>query len=63
MRMAHEYGGIVLLAADLLPFLKVYAASFFIIPLLRWLWIRMKNSKIDERNQTKLVNAVIISIS
>ena len=52
------YGGIVMLAADLLPFLKVYAASFFVIPLVRWLWIKSRNAKIDARNEVKLQNAV-----
>ena len=58
MSMVQYYGGVVMLASDLLPFLKVYAASFFVIPLLRWLWIKNKNMKIDSRNEVKLQNAV-----
>ena len=59
--LVYEFGGVVQLAAELLPFLKFYAASFFAIPLLRWLWIRRKNASIDARNEVKLQNADALS--
>ena len=59
--LVYEFGGVVQLAAELLPFLKFYAASFFASPLLRWLWIRRKNAGIDARNEVKLQNADALS--
>jgi len=37
----------------LFPFLRVYAAAFFVLPLLRWLWIRRVNDSIAARNEAR----------
>ncbi|CAL5227405.1 g10362 [Coccomyxa viridis] len=38
----------------LLPFLQVYALSFFAIPLVRWLLNKRRNAAIEERNQARM---------
>ncbi|CAK0755565.1 hypothetical protein CVIRNUC_002384 [Coccomyxa viridis] len=38
----------------LLPFLQAYAATFFAIPLVRWLLNKRRNAAIEERNQARL---------
>ena len=54
-QMAQIYGGVVSLAIGLLPFLKVYAAGFFAIPLVRWLLNRNTNKEIDARNARRML--------
>eukprot|EP00898_Chlorokybus_atmophyticus_P006103 jgi/Chlat1/6494/Chrsp45S06065 len=45
--------GIVSLTASILPFLRVYAVSFFAIPLARWFWNKRANEEIDKRNNER----------
>lgn len=53
--MAQTYGGVVSLAIGLLPFLKVYAAGFFAIPLIRFIFNLNTNKGIGERNARRVL--------
>ena len=54
-QIAQTYGGVVSLAVGLLPYLKVYAAVFFAIPVVRWLLNRGTNKAIGERNARRMM--------
>ena len=41
----------------LMPWLQVYAISFIVIPLFRWIGIKKKNADIEDRNSARLLAA------
>ncbi|KAK9057662.1 hypothetical protein SSX86_022498 [Deinandra increscens subsp. villosa] len=43
----------ILFVKKILPLLQVYGASFFAIPLTRWLFIQKRNAEIEKRNQAR----------
>lgn len=45
--------GVVSFAAQALPFLQAYAASFFAIPGIRWWFLQRRNAKVEERNRIR----------
>ncbi|XP_047308538.1 uncharacterized protein At5g03900, chloroplastic-like [Impatiens glandulifera] len=45
--------GFISFVGTIFPWLQVYAASFFLIPLARWLLIRNKNAQIENRNSAR----------
>lgn len=51
----------ILFVRSLYPTLLTYAASFFVIPILRWLGLRRKNAKIRERNLARTESARILA--
>ncbi|XAR69190.1 hypothetical protein NMG60_11000683 [Bertholletia excelsa] len=42
--------GFITFVSDIFPLLQIYAAAFFAIPLVRWFFIRKRNSEIEKRN-------------
>eukprot|EP00850_Spirogloea_muscicola_P011054 SM000067S20331 [mRNA] locus=s67:471470:475533:+ [translate_table: standard] len=58
-QVAREIGsGLVGFVSRSLPFLQVYAGSFFAIPAIRWLFLQRKNEKIKARNDSRVQRAV-----
>ncbi|XP_077241291.1 iron-sulfur cluster biosynthesis family protein [Tasmannia lanceolata] len=55
-------GGFISFVADIFPILQIYAASFFAIPLFRWVLLREKNAQIEKRNQAREQQARALEI-
>ncbi|KAJ3675105.1 hypothetical protein LUZ60_004147 [Juncus effusus] len=55
-------GGLISFVAQLYPLLQVYAASFFTIPLVRWLLLQKTNSEITKRNEARLERAQLLEL-
>eukprot|EP00899_Mesostigma_viride_P027196 jgi/Mesvir1/7661/Mv11421-RA.1 len=55
--IARELGGVVQLAANLLPALQAYAVLFFAIPALRFVWLQRRNAQIGQRNENRAMRA------
>ena len=51
--IAQQLGGLVAFVDSIFGFLFAYATAFFAIPLVRFLWLKSKNSKIQQRNQKR----------
>ncbi|KAD4385040.1 hypothetical protein E3N88_25208 [Mikania micrantha] len=47
---------------DILPLLQVYAASFFAIPLARWVFIQKRNAEIEKRNRARELRAQALEL-
>ncbi|KAE8661151.1 Iron-sulfur cluster biosynthesis family protein isoform 3 [Hibiscus syriacus] len=45
--------GFINFVMDIFPVLQIYAGSFFAIPLVRWFFIRKRNTDIEKRNQIR----------
>ncbi|KAL1829413.1 hypothetical protein DCAR_0208752 [Daucus carota subsp. sativus] len=45
--------GFITFVSNIFPLLQIYAASFFAIPLVRWLLVQKKNAEIRKRNQAR----------
>ncbi|KAL4353632.1 hypothetical protein GQ457_06G010000 [Hibiscus cannabinus] len=45
--------GFINFVMDIFPLLQIYAGSFFAIPLVRWFFIRKRNTDIEKRNQIR----------
>ncbi|CAK8541247.1 unnamed protein product [Lathyrus sativus] len=48
--------------ADIFPILQVYAGSFFAIPLVRWFFVRKRNSNIEKRNKARQQCAQVLEL-
>ncbi|KAG0597910.1 hypothetical protein M758_12G030100 [Ceratodon purpureus] len=46
--------GLIPFAANALPFLQAYTASFFAIPAFRWFLLQRRNAEIEQRNRARL---------
>lgn len=51
--LAQELGGLVAFVDSIFWFLLAYATSFVTIPIIRFLWLKGKNNKIQERNEKR----------
>ncbi|XP_052170668.1 uncharacterized protein At5g03900, chloroplastic [Diospyros lotus] len=45
--------GFLTFVSDIFPLLQIYAASFFAIPFVRWVFIRNRNAEIEKRNLSR----------
>ncbi|CAN6838330.1 unnamed protein product [Brassica oleracea] len=52
--MAFRPSGFITFVKNIYPLLQVYAGSFFVIPLVRWLSVKRKNDQIENRNKARL---------
>ncbi|CAN6991670.1 unnamed protein product [Brassica oleracea var. botrytis] len=52
--MAFRPSGFITFVKNIYPLLQVYAGSFFVIPLVRWLSVKRKNDQIESRNKARL---------
>jgi len=59
--IAAQIGGFVAFVNVIYPLLLVYGIGFLVIPLIRYFWIQLKNSKIEQRNQQRQEQAVLLN--
>lgn len=59
--IALQLGGLVGFVYSIFGILVAYGIGFLGIPLLRYFWVQMQNSKINERNQQRQASAVSLS--
>ncbi|NES17841.1 MAG: hypothetical protein F6K41_02700 [Symploca sp. SIO3E6] len=59
--IAAQIGGFVAFVNVIYPLLLVYGIGFLVIPLIRYFWIQWKNSKIEQRNQQRQEQAVLLN--
>lgn len=59
---AATLGGLVGFVGSIYWLLLVYAISFLTIPLLRYCWLKWRNSKIEQRNQQRQARTEYLSI-
>ncbi|KAF6165925.1 hypothetical protein GIB67_012822 [Kingdonia uniflora] len=57
-----ELSGFILFTARALPLLKIYAGTFFAIPLIRWVFLLNTNAKIEKRNLARIKRARVLEI-
>ncbi|KAL3825765.1 hypothetical protein ACJIZ3_021794 [Penstemon smallii] len=53
LNMTTNPDGFISFVSNIFPLLQIYAASFFVIPLIRWLLIQNMNAKIIKRNRAR----------
>jgi hypothetical protein len=51
--LAEELGGLVQFVDSILVFLLIYATAFVTIPIIRFFWLKIKNSQIQKRNDKR----------
>ncbi len=56
-----ELGGLVVLVNGLFPFLFAYGTAFLGIPLIRYLWLKGRNSKVEARNERRQQQAIALN--
>ncbi|TVQ21430.1 MAG: hypothetical protein EA367_05955 [Leptolyngbya sp. DLM2.Bin15] len=56
-----ELGGLVVLVNGLFPFLFAYGTAFLSIPLIRYLWLKGRNSKVEARNERRQQQAIALN--
>lgn len=56
-----KLGGLVIFVQAIYPILLVYGAAFLTIPLIRYFWIKWRNSQIEARNQERQQRAAILN--
>jgi hypothetical protein len=56
-----ELGGLVVLVNGLFPFLFAYGTAFLGIPLIRYLWLKVRNSKVEARNERRQQQAIALN--
>ncbi|MFM9264992.1 hypothetical protein [Tychonema sp. BBK16] len=53
--------GLLSLVATIYPMLLIYGVGFLTIPLIRYFWIKWKNSSIEARNQERQERAMVLN--
>nr|XP_043611277.1 uncharacterized protein At5g03900, chloroplastic-like [Erigeron canadensis] len=58
-----EPNGFISFVIKIFPLLQIYAASFFVIPLVRWYFIRKTNVEIEKRNRARELRARALELA
>lgn len=59
--VAAQIGGLIAFVQGIYWLLLAYGTGFLIVPLVRYFWIQWRNSKIAERNRTRLSRARLLA--